>query len=60
MLSPTPGSRVGEPLDSELLDFAIACFQHVEEHAGFHLTTGQDLGHGVMHDGLTESLGDQN
>ena len=56
VLAPTPGARVGEPLDTELLDFAAACFCHVEEHAGIHITTGQDLGHGIMHDGVTPSL----
>jgi hypothetical protein len=56
VLAPTAGSRVGEPLDRELLDFAIASFQHAESSAGIHITTGQDLGHGVMHDGATESL----
>lgn len=56
VLAPTPGSRVGEPLDRELLDFAIGCFKRIERQAGFHLTTGQDLGHGLMHDGVTQSL----
>jgi hypothetical protein len=56
VLAPTAGARVGEPLDSALLDFAAACFRHVEEHAGVHITTGQDLGHGIMHDGHTASL----
>ena len=56
VLQPTPGSRVGEARDFELLDFAIACFQDVEARAGFFLTTGQDLGHGTMSDGRTHSL----
>lgn len=56
VLHPTPGSRVGEPRDAELLDFAIACFEDVEARAGFFLTTGQDLGHGLMSDGRTGSL----
>lgn len=56
VLHPTPDARVGQPRDAELLDFAIACFQDVEARAGFHLTTGQDLGHGVMSDGQTQSL----
>jgi len=55
VLHPAPGSRVGEPRDRELLDFAIACFKDVEQQ-GFFLTTGQDLGHGVMSDGATASL----
>ena len=55
VMHPTPGSRVGEPHDRELLDFAIECFKDVEK-TGFFLTTGQDLGHGIMSDGKTESL----
>ena len=56
VLAPTAGARVGEPGDAELLDFAAECFRHVEESAGVHITTGQDLGHGLMHDGATSSL----
>jgi hypothetical protein len=56
VLHPTAGSRVGEAHDFELLDFAIRCFQDVEARAGFFLTTGQDLGHGTMSDGRTQSL----
>jgi hypothetical protein len=56
VLAPTEGARIGEPLDTELLDFAIACFQKIESVAGIHITTGQDLGHGLMHDGATPSL----
>jgi hypothetical protein len=56
VLAPTPDARVGEPRDVELLDFAIACFKQVEVTGGFLLTTGQDLGHGLMHDGHTQSL----
>ncbi|MHB8839905.1 MAG: hypothetical protein ACYC7F_13260, partial [Gemmatimonadaceae bacterium] len=55
VMLPTPGSRVGEARDRELLDFAIACFRDVEQ-TGFFLTTGQDLGHGIMSDGTTGSL----
>lgn len=55
VMHPTKGSRVGEARDTELLDFAIACFKDVEQQ-GFFLTTGQDLGHGVMSDGKTGSL----
>jgi hypothetical protein len=39
-----------------MLDFAIACFKDVEARYGFCLTTGQDLGHGIMSDGRTPSL----
>ncbi len=56
VLHPTPDARVGQPHDRELLDFAIACFRDVESRAGFLLTTGQDLGHGMMSDGVTGSL----
>ncbi|HEX5972061.1 MAG TPA: hypothetical protein VFY85_09055, partial [Gemmatimonadaceae bacterium] len=56
VLHPTPDSRVGQPRDFEMLDFAIACFTDVEARYGFCLTTGQDLGHGVMSDGHTQSL----
>jgi hypothetical protein len=56
VLAPTPDARVGQPLDFQLLDFAIACFQDIEQKAGIHLTTGQDLGHGLMSDGRTQSL----
>lgn len=56
VLHPTPDSRVGQPRDFEMLDFAIACFRDVEARYGFCLTTGQDLGHGLMSDGGTQSL----
>ncbi len=56
VLHPTPDARVGQPRDRELLDFAIACFKDVEARYGFRLTTGQDLGHGLMSDGRTQSL----
>jgi hypothetical protein len=56
VLHPTPDARVGQPRDFELLDFAVACFRDVEARAGFLLTTGQDLGHGLMSDGRTQSL----
>jgi hypothetical protein len=56
VMHPTPDARVGPPRDFELLDFALACFRDVEARYGFHLTTGQDLGHGLMSDGHTKSL----
>ena len=56
VLAPTADARVGQPHDFALLDFAIACFQDIEKQAGIHLTTGQDLGHGLMSDGTTQSL----
>jgi hypothetical protein len=56
VLHPTPDARIGQSRDRELLDFAIACFQDIEARGGFHLTTGQDLGHGIMSDGVTSSL----
>lgn len=56
VLQPTPDARVGQPHDFELLDWAIDCFRAFEQESGVHLTTGQDLGHGVMSDGKTQSL----
>ena len=56
VLHPTPDARVGQPRDFELLDFAIACFEDVESRFGVCLATGQDLGHGLMSDGRTQSL----
>lgn len=56
VMHPTPDARVGQPHDAVLLDFAVACFKDVETSAGIFLTTGQDLGHGVMSDGKTQSL----
>ncbi len=56
VLAPTPDARVGQPNDAALLDFAVACFKEVESSARIHVTTGQDLGHGLMHDGRTQSL----
>ncbi len=56
VVAPTDGARVGEPLDAALLDFAIAGLRHIEANAGIHITTGQDMGHGLMHDGVTQSL----
>lgn len=56
VLEPTPDARVGCPRDFEILDFAIACLRDCATSAGIHITTGQDLGHGVMSDGHTQSL----
>ncbi len=56
VLHPTPDARVGQPHDVALLDFAIACLHDAEARGGFFITTGQDLGHGVMSDGHTVSL----
>jgi len=56
VIAPSPDARIGQPRDAEMLDFAIACFKQVEVTGGFLLTTGQDLGHGLMHDGRTQSL----
>ncbi len=56
VLAPSADARVGQPHDAELLDFAIACFREVEASGGIRLTTGQDLGHGLMSDGVTQSL----
>jgi hypothetical protein len=57
VLMPSAGARVGEARDFELLDFAVECFNHFEATSGVLITTGQDLGHGVMSDGKTQSLG---
>lgn len=57
VLAPSADARVGQPRDAALLDFAIASFLEIERSAGIRLTTGQDLGHGLMHDGKTTSLG---
>lgn len=56
VLEPTPESRIGCPRDFAMLDFAIECLNDCSTSAGFHITTGQDLGHGVMSDGRTRSL----
>jgi hypothetical protein len=56
VLAPTCEARIGQPDDAELLDFAVSCFKQAERDGGFMLTTGQDLGHGVMSDGATHSL----
>ena len=56
VLQPTPDSRVGQPRDFEMLDWAIECFKEMERESGAQLTTGQDLGHGTMSDGKTASL----
>jgi hypothetical protein len=56
VLHPTPDARVGQPHDRDLLDFAIACLHDAERRGGFSITTGQDLGHGLMADGSTRSL----
>ncbi|HYD53069.1 MAG TPA: NAD(P)-dependent oxidoreductase, partial [Gemmatimonadaceae bacterium] len=56
VMHPTDDARVGQPQDVALLDFALECFRDVEATAGIYLTTGQDLGHGLLHDGRTQSL----
>jgi hypothetical protein len=56
VLRPTPDARVGQPHDAALLDFAVACLRDVNASGGIRVTTGQDLGHGTMSDGVTPSL----
>lgn len=56
VLLPSDDSRVGQPRDHDLLDWAILCLNDCESTAGIHITTGQDLGHGIMSDGRTPSL----
>lgn len=56
VLCPSVDSRIGQPRDREMLDWAAACLHDLEARAGFQVVTGQDLGHGVMSDGTTQSL----
>jgi hypothetical protein len=56
VLHPTADARVGQPRDFALLDWALSCFQDMEATAGVAIVTGQDLGHGTMSDGRTQSL----
>lgn len=56
VLLPTAGARVGQSRDVELLTFAAQALNQFEQDSGIHVTTGQDLGHGTMHDGVTPSL----
>ena len=51
VLLPTDEARVGNPRDVELLTWAAECLNDCERHAGIHITTGQDLGHGRLSDG---------
>jgi len=56
VMQPSDDARIGQPHDAALLDFALECFRDVEATGGIRLTTGQDLGHGLMHDGRSQSL----
>lgn len=56
VLRPTADARIGQPNDRALLDFAVTCLRDCDATAGIHVTTGQDLGHGLMSDGETPSL----
>jgi hypothetical protein len=56
VLHPSADARMGRPRDRDLLDFAIACLTDCDITAGIRITTGQDLGHGLMSDGRTHSL----
>lgn len=56
VMHPSPDARVGKPRDRELLDFAAECLTDCDHSAGICITTGQDLGHGLMSDGATQSL----
>jgi hypothetical protein len=56
VLLPDAGSRIGEAADFGLLDFAITCLRDFESTSGVQPITGQDLGHGIMSDGVTSSL----
>jgi hypothetical protein len=56
VLQPTDDARIGQPHDYALLDWALGCFAEMERESDVLLTTGQDLGHGMMHDGKNTSL----
>ncbi|RME60711.1 MAG: hypothetical protein D6780_02870, partial [Candidatus Dadabacteria bacterium] len=56
VLYPFAGSRVGEPLDFDMLKFACTCLNALSKGTGIFPVTGQDLGHGTMSDGKTSSL----
>jgi hypothetical protein len=56
VLAPTDESRVGNPRDAEMLEWAAGCLRNVETTDGIHITTGQDLGHGTMHGSAKGSL----
>ncbi|HYC52822.1 MAG TPA: hypothetical protein VEB19_17035 [Gemmatimonadaceae bacterium] len=56
VLHPAPDARVGQRRDQEMLDFAATCLTDCDMTAGIRITTGQDLGHGVLSDGKTQSL----
>ena len=56
VLLPTQESRVGQPRDKALLEFATASFVDCVESAGIEIITGQDLGHGMLHDRSMSSL----
>lgn len=56
VLLPSGSSRVGQRDDVAMLRFAVQALNDFEQHAGVRITTGQDLGHGVLSDGKTTSL----
>jgi hypothetical protein len=56
VMLPTNDSRVGKVRDIKALDFALSCFKDFEQSSGVNLITGQDLGHGLLSDGKTDSL----
>ena len=56
VLCPSTDSRVGQPRDREMLNWAAECLHDLEQRAGFRVVTGQDLGHGLMSDGHAQSL----
>ncbi len=56
VLLPSSGARVGESHDKETLLAAAHCLNDMERISGVHITTGQDLGHGILSDGSTHSL----
>lgn len=50
------GARVGEARDFEALDFGLYCLNDFKTTANVQPITGQDLGHGTMSDGKTQSI----
>lgn len=56
VLCPGDDSRIGQPRDRDMLDWAAESLHDLERRAGFRVVTGQDLGHGTMSDGRTPSL----
>jgi len=50
---PAANGRVGESNDIEALSWALECLADFEESAGIRIVTGQDLGHGMLSNGIS-------